>query len=269
MLKRFHLRNGNKKTMSKSVSGFTLIELIVVVSIIGLLSSIVMTSLSDARERARMAANMQFDANIKHTIGDQMVGEWLFDEESGNIIYDTSSFGNNGLINTSNFSKETGIRGKALKLNGTVVNFPQTDILKFNKNSFTATVWMKTDSRADMRIFSIGDAFLSNYQGYLRSCFNGCDAHSIFISDNKWHHVAVIGDKKSIRIYFDGKLMKQHIQDPSSAIMSRVSISEVMHYYGLVDEFRLYSSSLEIAQIEEIYASEVEKYSEEEIIAKK
>jgi prepilin-type N-terminal cleavage/methylation domain-containing protein len=54
---------------------FTLIELLVVVSIIGLLSSIVLVSLKSSSNNARIAAGMQFSANIKNGLGDELKGE--------------------------------------------------------------------------------------------------------------------------------------------------------------------------------------------------
>lgn len=54
--------------ITKKNSGFTLIELLVVISIIGLLSSVVLTSLSTVRVRARQAVRMQDLRNINNAI---------------------------------------------------------------------------------------------------------------------------------------------------------------------------------------------------------
>lgn len=52
---------GSRKIAFNNEQGFTLIELLVVISIISLLSSTVLTAISEARNSARIAANKRFE----------------------------------------------------------------------------------------------------------------------------------------------------------------------------------------------------------------
>ena len=59
-------KSKNKESGQRKESGFTLIELLVVIAVIGLLTSVVLASLSGARARARDAARLQeIDGLIK------------------------------------------------------------------------------------------------------------------------------------------------------------------------------------------------------------
>jgi len=67
-------------TYKKSQKGFTLIELLVVISIISLLSSIVLTSLASAREKAKVA-------QILSTMNNMKVAVELYYQDNGSFPF--------------------------------------------------------------------------------------------------------------------------------------------------------------------------------------
>lgn len=115
--------------MKNKRNSFTLIELLVVISIIGLLSSIVLVNLKSPRERARIAAGLQFSQSVFNALGSEAVGVWSFDEGSGTVVKDSSGYGNNGTLagttlpsfvaDTPHYVVGTGAERYALSFNGT------------------------------------------------------------------------------------------------------------------------------------------------------
>lgn len=77
--------SSRKLTSDKNKAGFTLIELLVVVAIIGLLSAVVLTSISTARDQARYAnVIQQMDAIGKAALTYEVrTGEWAEDVNRG------------------------------------------------------------------------------------------------------------------------------------------------------------------------------------------
>jgi len=253
---------------SKIQKGFTLIELMVVISIIAMLSSIILASLNTARDKAHLTAQEEFEANVLHSIGDQLVGRWDFDETSGTITTDTSGFGNNGTI-SGTFSRVSGVvPGTALSFNYSgSVSIPDSQSIDIPENSFTLSVWTETNMSGDGWIFNHGSFGLGDYHGLLRLCTNplvGCvpQTGDMTLSDGKWHNLVVVGDTKSIRVYFDGTVITKsdQISAPYSGIMSG-GLTLCSGYSGLIDNVRLYATPYTTAQVEQLYAEGLKSHN--------
>lgn len=265
------MREISKKSLNHR-NGFTLIELLVAIAIVGVLSSIVLVSIGSMRDKARLSAGKQADANVLHGIGDQLVGEWKFDNSSSPWI-DTS--GNNLNGSCSNCpTLVTGYNGKnAASFDGydwiTILDNPMLDIT----NDITITAWIKT-TNPDNQII-VGKNHTSSYYLNMTSYSftfytNGVGVPApVSISDNNWHQIiATLNSSGEKRIYVDGTLKVEGTGTLSTDNNNLViGDSGYAHSYflGSIDDIRIYSSSLSAEQSKKLYAKELSGF----IMAKK
>ncbi|MCX6765144.1 MAG: prepilin-type N-terminal cleavage/methylation domain-containing protein, partial [Candidatus Nealsonbacteria bacterium] len=195
--------------------GFTLIELLVVISIIGLLASIVLVSLSSARESARIAALKQFSASIYHALGANMTGYWNFNDGTYN---DISGNNNNPDITTGASIIDSIIDQKGVQCNGCILSVPNGSKLANISGSITEEFWVKLLSTTSFFNSGKNNSFMFYYNmgpskiqaSFYRKDSTICSAtNNTFLLTNKWNHIVFSYNKNggSVKVYVNSVLV--------------------------------------------------------------
>jgi len=261
----------------KEQKAFTVIELLIVIAIIGFVSSIVLVSLKGAKERARIGAGMQFSNSLRAGLSDAITGWWSLDEGTGNIAQDPWG-GNNGTITGTSYWTTNGIIRGALNFSGddyVRINNVQVNTTSGAKN--TVEFWMKWTGYDS--VMPMGWA--TTYDLWLRSgCFgfNTGQSNVLGISwdglANNWVHVAAIfyngvPSSTNNELYING--VKKGLNwclgstGSSRSVTSTVQISGWAYgagylFRGIIDEVRIYSRGLTALEIQKRYTEGLEKF---------
>ncbi|MFA6341122.1 MAG: LamG-like jellyroll fold domain-containing protein [Candidatus Paceibacterota bacterium] len=258
---------------------FTLIELLVVIAIVGILSSVIYTNITGLRDRARITAGIRFDSSTLHSIGDQLVGEWLFDEGSTTSAIDTSGSGNSVYRPDSTwpvYQATGGYNNKgAYRFDGIadLIAVPNSSSLSAQSitNNITISAWIKPSATQIGDIVSrngpyhLGFGLWGVYQKVCAAIYTGtwgslC-GKSIIPTDT-WSHIAMTYNGSMITVYLNGAL------DGSISKTGNMSAGGVpvyiggttqigfdnQYFKGLLDDIRIYSSTLSSLEIQKIYA---------------
>ncbi|MFC1756386.1 LamG domain-containing protein [Patescibacteria group bacterium] len=205
----------NKKSLPAERQGFTLIEILIVIVIIGILAAVVVITLAQsAKEKARIAAGQQFADSLRakaveSIYGDSNEGHWLRFED--NIIDDWSS---NAMTLNGASSYSNGINGKALEFNGSSTwILPNNATGYYNAEFYEKTVemWFKADDTLSIQtLYDEGGSGQGFWVGIDSNQINVAARHgsvqvtlSYPLTDNKWHHVAASFNKGDLKLFFD------------------------------------------------------------------
>lgn len=263
-------------------TGFTIIELLIVIAIIGLISSIVFVSFKETREKARIAKALQFSQSVSHGLGAYAVGIWGFDDGSGTTANDSSGYGNNGTINGANWV--TGILGTALNFDGTndYVRVPDSASLDIT-DAITLEAWVYPKQAKEQYYISKGsisgaDKYRAGFQVpggvfkpdfFLNLSTGEQDKLGAAISGlNKWYHLVMTYDGSAMRIYRDGELtnvwtgISGTITTDNFPLDIGTRFQGGYYFNGLLDEVHIYNKALGAVQIQKHYTEGLESHKD-------
>jgi prepilin-type N-terminal cleavage/methylation domain-containing protein len=251
------------RTCKRCGAGFTLVEILVTIAIIGVLASIVLANVRAIPEKAEIAKGKSFNAHIDRVIGMSAISKWSL---KGGTAADDFSGKNNG--NVINATAIEGMDGQALSFNGSnsLVKFNDT-LFSSDPSSFTVTLWAKpsripTSENAVLFYNTRNVEFMIGYgtDGKFFTSYkldpSGWEGVAALKASppNKWYHIAVEWSPTKVGLYINGTTAgtkvpagSQFGTTPSGnpAFGAFVRPTGTRNYFaGTLDEISLYESSI-------------------------
>ncbi|MFA6340723.1 MAG: LamG-like jellyroll fold domain-containing protein [Candidatus Paceibacterota bacterium] len=250
---------------------FTLIELLVVIAIVGILSSVIYTNITGLRDRAKITAGIRFDSSLLHSIGDQLIGEWMFDTNT-NPTPDTSGSGYNGTISGATYATTSGYNNKG------TYNFDGNDYITISSpivgglNSATMCMWINPTYKNDTAYNAPGGLTGTSNRASFSLLIQASNNRMFFYANTSvgysstgdseqviydtWQHFCGVYDGSKLYLYKNGVNVNSGAQSgtiESSGIFRIGSWGLGNFFKGYIDDVRIYSSALSGSEIQKLY----------------
>jgi prepilin-type N-terminal cleavage/methylation domain-containing protein len=263
---------------------FTLLELLVVITVIGILSSIVIVSMSGSTDSATIAKGKAYAQQVHALLGANAVGIWNFDEGEGDTVYDVSGYSNDGALEGDTHFVDSEIEGYALSFDGTgdyvvLTNDPASGLSEITIGAWIKPIqlqygsiyggWNNSDynERSSVLFYRGGDG--ANQDEMTFSIYNSYD--NVFtavgiskLGTDKWYYVVGIYDGSFVKIYVNGELdgsleATGSINSVTTPVKIGTHKTNEYFFKGYIDEVHVYTEALPATEIRKHYVQGLEK----------
>ncbi len=253
--------------MRSPVRGFTLLELIVVIAIIGVLSVIIIPSFRTALDRANDTKLKQFAITLDKK--NDIINKYDFEEGSGLLSKDSNVYQRNNLTLPGSgvtFSQNTYSSSSAYSLlfDGTSFVTSQNNLPVIDGKSFSVSVWVKKTQSDPLKKTLFGKysglnglvfVFNNNIFAVERAGFVSCSLP--YSSDTNWHHYVFSFNSNSNMgvIYVDSKKENQcnmggvYVGNDTQPIILGPAINATY-----MDDLRFFDKDILSSEVQKLYA---------------
>ncbi len=273
--------------MNKS---FTLIEILVVIVVIGILSSFILVGMSSITDKANITKSQAFLNSLDNSLLTSRVSQWKLDNASGASVSDSWLTNTGTLVNFTDTTAGYGdnhdsgwmsqfncVSGTCLRFNGVnnYITIVDNNSLQFGYNPFTFSLWFKVNGNSSTGTEGLINKY-DSVQGYWGLYYNyssrtmqfatrSSDNNEIInfsptqtLNYNNWYNITWAINDTSHTVYVNGKFL-QNFNDtrvtreysPDSGL--RLGNFNGHYLNGLLDDVRLYNTIISAHQIKQSY----------------
>ncbi|MDD5739101.1 MAG: prepilin-type N-terminal cleavage/methylation domain-containing protein [Candidatus Pacebacteria bacterium] len=270
------LKNKINNSKTDVARGFTLLELLIVISIIGVLASITIIAYPSYAKKARLANALHFSDNIRGSLQQDMIAWWKFDETSGTVAKDSWWNQLNGTV-YGGATFVLGIKGNALSFDGVDDYVSATNNTSITSAQTTVSAWIKFSGLSNYsRIIDMRDGTNGLQILYDKNSGRFVTKHSQFQSGNTatqwntpttevWYHIVAVFDSvaNTTKFYVNGIAQtgaaNNNVGNGNVANKTYIGVRSDLpvtntYFNGLIDDVQIYSATLPQAAIQQLYA---------------
>jgi prepilin-type N-terminal cleavage/methylation domain-containing protein len=265
----------------KLSKAFTLVEVMVVVSIIGTLSSTILAGLVNAREKAIVASAVRFEGYNDRLFGLNTYLKFTFDNAASPFA-DSSGNNYNGNLNLAacplcgTDASTPFPNGKSYRFEGNSTLL-STITQPISNNDYTVSVWVNPTNfnsagfLASLYFADIYSQFALKLIVNSSSIMVSRDAdvliHTTPLQTGNWTLLTMTytGSTNLVTLYVNGRPVKTQTfaqipaVSPISVVINGTGFPNT-EFYGKIDNFAIYGQSLTARQIQNIYAKELKSH---------